>query len=220
MGINFDQMEFAENPESRCPCVLLLDISGSMQGEPIRQLNEGLKIFQQELLDDPLASLRVEVAIVTFGGSVQVEQNFVTAPNFTPPTLHATGSTPMGQALISALNLVEDRKQTYKNNGVAYYRPWVFLITDGAPTDEWQPAAHRVHEAENGKKVAFFAVGVDQADMNILSQISPSTKTPLMLKGLSFRELFRWLSSSLGSVSQSRPGEEVPLQSPIGWAAV
>ena len=61
-----EAVEFAENPEPRCPCVLLLDTSSSMQGLPIDALNQGLRTFKDELMKDPLASRRVEVAVVTF----------------------------------------------------------------------------------------------------------------------------------------------------------
>ena len=64
----FAAVEFAENPEPRVPCVLIVDTSTSMQGPRIDELNKGLQAYKQELLADPLASKRVEVAIVTFGG--------------------------------------------------------------------------------------------------------------------------------------------------------
>ncbi|MBO9633495.1 MAG: hypothetical protein J7578_10300, partial [Chitinophagaceae bacterium] len=65
--IPFGSESFADNPEPRCPCVLLLDTSGSMSGKPIAQLNEGIQTLKKELLADPLASKRVEIAVVTFG---------------------------------------------------------------------------------------------------------------------------------------------------------
>jgi uncharacterized protein YegL len=213
----FFEAEFAENPEPRCPCILLLDTSGSMMGEPIHQLNIGLQTFKDQLLIDDLAAKRVEVALVTFG-PVRTESDFTLATDFQPPTLSAQADTPMGAAIEEAIRLLNQRKQIYKSNGISYYRPWIFLITDGAPTDDWQRAAQLVKEGEAQQGFSFFAVGVDQANMNILSQIA--TRDPLKLKGLDFRNLFAWLSSSMRSVSQSNVGDSVPLQSPAGWAVV
>ncbi len=215
--ITFETNDFASNPEPRCPCVLLLDISGSMNGRPIDELNAGLTIFKDDLAADPLAMKRVEVGIITFG-PVKVEAPFISASIFYPPTLQAQGDTPMGAAIFQALNIVEDRKREYRSNGISYYRPWIFLITDGAPTDSWQNAAAAVREGEAAKKFAFFAVGVKGANMEILQQIS--VRQPLQLEGLKFRELFSWLSSSLRSVSRSTIGTDVLLDPPKGWASV
>jgi uncharacterized protein YegL len=215
--ITFGPDGFADNPEPRCPCLLLLDVSGSMSGQPIAELNAGLVTFRDELAADALAMKRVEVAIVTFGPT-KVELPFTSATNFYPPNLSSQGDTPMGGAIMQALELVRDRKNEYRQNGISYYRPWVFLITDGGPTDAWKAAADAVREGEAGKQFAFFAIGVKGANVEVLQQIS--VREPLSLDGLKFRQLFSWLSSSLRSVSHSTPGTEVPLESPKGWAAV
>ena len=84
------------------------------------------------------------------------------------PKLKADGDTPMGRAIKKALEIIQDRKVQYQANGIAYYRPWVFMITDGAPTDDWHAAAQAIRDSERDKAVAFFPVGVDQADMGTL----------------------------------------------------
>jgi uncharacterized protein YegL len=119
-------VEFADNPEPRCPCVLLLDTSGSMQGAPIAALNDGLRAFKSDLVKDPLASRRVEVAVVTFDSDVNVVQDFVTADQFQPPNLVAQGTTHMGSGIGKALDMLQARKAQYRANGVAYP---AFLIT-------------------------------------------------------------------------------------------
>lgn len=211
------ESDFAMNPEPRCPCVLLLDVSYSMSGAPIAALNDAMKAFQEELASDPLASKRVEIATVTFG-PVSTTHDFIGAAGWQAPTLSTQGDTPMGAAIERAITLVNDRKAEYRANGVKYYRPWIFLITDGAPTDSWQHAANLVNEGEESKNFALFAVAVEGADTKILDQIAP--RGALKLEGLRFRELFMWLSASLQSVSQSVPGIEVPLAPPTGWASV
>lgn len=219
--IPFGTNDFAENPEPRCACILLVDVSGSMRGQPISELNGGLVTFKDELAADSLAAKRVEVAIVSFGESVQTACDFTTAAAFSPPTLSSSGNTPMGAAIHQALDLLRNRKDTYKSNGIAYFRPWIFLITDGGPTDEWASAAQKLKQGEEKKEFAFFTVGVEGANFDILGQISP--RQPLKLKELRFRDLFVWLSASLKSVSKSNPGDTVPLRSPTGptgWAQV
>lgn len=250
----FDQTEFAENPEPRCPVVLVLDTSGSMQGKAIGELNEGLRAFAAALKGDRLASLRVEVAVIAFGGKVRAldvrgagksdsgdmvlfnplglairpkvnevpfdaHQAFVTVDQFVPPALDANGETPLGEAVSRALSLLRERKEIYKQNGLDYFRPWIFVITDGRPTDKgWETVAEQVRQEETRKGVVFYGVGVEGADMDTLSRFSPA-RQPLKLKGLSFNEMFTWLSKSLSAITHSRPGDQAPLP-PVGWGSI
>jgi len=240
----FEASEFAENPDPRVPCVLLLDTSGSMSevvggynqetGESVMQdgqlyqvvsggvsridlLNQGLITLKETLAADSLASRRAEIAIVTFGSMVTTVQDFVTAENFQPPHLHASGTTPMGEAIQVGLDMITRRKAIYRSAGVSYYRPWIFLITDGGPTDTWKSAAAQVKQGEASKSFAFFTVAVEGANMDVLAQIS--TRPPAKLKGVNFREMFLWLSQSMQAVSQSSPGDTVAL-APPGWTEV
>ena len=214
-------VEFAENSEPRCPCILLLDVSYSMSGAPINALNEGLRIFRDGLNQDGLTKKRVEIAIVTFGSKVKVVQEFVTVDRFWPQTIKVGGATYMGAGIDKALDILQARKALYKANAISYYRPWVFMITDGEPTDNdlvVDRAAQRIRDEESEKRVAFFAVGVEGVNMTRLSQIV--VRTPVKLKGLKFREMFLWLSASMDRVSHSKLDEQVPLTSPAGWGSV
>jgi uncharacterized protein YegL len=208
---------FADNGEPRCPCVLVVDTSASMQGAPIEQLNAGLQQLKKELEQDDLASKRGEVAIVTFNSVVTVTQDFVTIDRFDPPTLTADGSTKMNAGVEKGLDLIEARKTVYRTNGISYYRPWMFLITDGEPTDDVSHAAQRIQQAEANNKVACFAVGVEGANMDCLAKIV--VRPPVKLNGLDFKSMFQWLSASMKRVAESRVGDQVALP-PVGWGKV
>lgn len=217
--------EFVDNPEPRCPVILVLDVSDSMKGDPITELNAGLASFKYHVEEDPLAALRVELAIVIFGGEATILQPFKTIDLFTAPKLQAKGNTPLGQALDMGLTLLEERKIHYKNAGISYYRPWLFLITDGAPTDGmlWYEIAQRAHEADIQGKLSLYTIAVKGADMKILSQIASPHRPPFQLKDLRFRELFHWLSASVRIVSTSTElhgPQMLALPSITGWAKV
>lgn len=221
--MSVDQTPFADvgiamNPEPRCPCMLVLDTSGSMGGQPIQELNAGLQTLRDELVTDSLAMKRVEISIITFGGAVQTVVDFATAEQFVPPVLTAGGDTPMGAAIEAAVAAIESRKQTYRTNGVMYYRPWLFLITDGAPTDTWKGAAEQAQKAEVDKKLVIFGVGVEGANFEVLRQFTGKFE-PLKLKGLQFRSLFQWLSASQKSVSRSKVGDDVA-PPPVTWGTI
>jgi uncharacterized protein YegL len=236
---DLDSVEFADNPDPRCPCVLLLDTSGSMEGVPIAALNEGLLAFQRDIKEDELAQRRTEIALVTFGsGGVQVqnhttgqmhpvsdssrlEDTFITAGEFRPPTLAAGEYTPMGQAIHVGLNILQERKQQYRDNAIAYYRPWMFLVSDGQPTDQWSEAAQRVHAEVGNDGLVFFVVAVPpESNMEVLSEIATPDRPPATLLNLKFSEMFVWLSRSQQRVSRSRIGEQVPMPPVSGWGLV
>jgi uncharacterized protein YegL len=218
-----DGVEFAENPDPRCPCVLLLDVSSSMAGDPIAALNDGLRAFHTDTSQDPVTARRVEVAIVTFGTGATVVQDFTTIDEMTPPVLQAGGQTHMARGIEVGLDLLASRKATYKSNGVAYYRPWIFLITDGSPYGESdaavEAARQRLISEQQSNKTAFFAVGTETANFSTLQTFTVPERPPVKLKGIQFVELFMWLSRSQQAVAQSRPGDQVPLP-PAGWTAV
>jgi uncharacterized protein YegL len=212
------EQDFITNREQRTPCMLVLDISGSMDGQSIQELNRGLKVFEDEIKKDEMAVLRCEVAIVTFGGSVSLVQDFVSVGSFVAPVLRASGDTPMGGAMHLALDSLRSRKDVYKQSGINYTRPWLFLLSDGAPTDsDWQAAAQRTRQEEDAKGVLVFPIGVAGADISVLGQFS-SKNSPQKLQGLQFAQFFKWLSVSQQRASSGQAGGSVQLPSPQGWA--
>lgn len=214
------QEELVENPTARLPVCLVLDTSASMTGAPITELQEGVNTFFAQLLADDVAKYSAEVAVVTFGGNVDMAVDFAAVTRQTVPSLTAGGMTPMGEAVEKALELLQTRKDEYRRAGVDYYQPWLVIMTDGAPTDSISNAGRLVDELVRGKKLAVFAIGIGKdADMNELAKLSGG-RPPLKLKGLEFGQFFLWLSASVARVSQSVPGNKVDLDPVAAWASV
>jgi uncharacterized protein YegL len=215
-------VQLIDNSEQRTPLALVLDCSGSMAGQPLEQLNQGLALLEQELKGDSIAAKRVRLMVVTFGGydAAQVTGDWVDAMEFVAPALRADGTTPTGAAVDLALAKIEDEKQRFKQAGVAYTRPWLFLMSDGEPTDAWQAAAGRCRQAEQAHKVAVFPIAVGEAaNAATLGEFSGKGAAAVKrLTGLKFRELFLWLSTSMKVVSQSRPGGQVQLPATDNWS--
>lgn len=199
--MSFDD-DLIDNPSPRCPCVLVLDTSGSMDGAPIRQLNDGVMQFINSLQKDEVAANSVEVAILTAGGNVREVRQFSTANSLDfNSTFVASGNTPLGEAVNEALDMLEARKEEYKSNGVAYYQPWLVVISDGEPTDYYRDAADRARSMGEQRKLTSLIIGVNNANKETLQLFS--NRAALHLDGLKFSEFFEWLSASMSAVSNS-----------------
>jgi uncharacterized protein YegL len=209
-----------DNTSQRLPCVLVLDGSGSMGGQPIDELNAGLKILENELKNDDTASQRVQLLVICFGGDDEIEvvDDWKDALDFTAPTIEASGRTPLGAAMQTALEKIEAQKENYRAHDIPYNRPWIFLITDGEPTDlDWEDAAANCRRAEDDNKVVIFAIGTEDADFDALKQFS--NRAPVKLDGLKFKELFLWLSRSASSGSKASQDTDVQLPA-VDWGTV
>lgn len=217
--VRFDS-DLVNNPSARCACMLVLDTSGSMSGAPIAQLNAGLAQFIRDVQDDEVAAYSVELGVITAGGSVNevlpltaVESLEVLSP------LTTGGVTPLGEAVTLALQRLNERKESYKRNGVAYYQPWLVIMSDGVPTDAWQEAARQAQEMAGQKKLVCLPLAVDGADMTVLGAFS--TKPAMAMDGLKFKEFFSWLSASMSRVSASNSTTAgVQLPSTDSWSSI
>lgn len=212
-----DSVEFFSNPEPRCPCVLLLDVSDSMRGQPLAELNAGLQAFRDQLMRDPVAAKRVDVCVITFGTTVKVVQEFIPINRFVPPTLTPQGYTHMGAGILQALQLLQSYKKALRELEIDYFRPHVFMITDGEPKDEpehvleW--ARTQLESEEKSKGVLFFAIAVQGADIPRLRKLV--VREPIDLKGHSFQEMIDYLSKSVSALSQSRFAEDAQRPMPL-----
>lgn len=206
----FDQIIPENVGEKHIACVLLVDISGSMGGSSINELNEALVKFGEVLRNDARASGCADVSVVAFNQNVQVVVPFCPASEYAAPVLQAGGLTAMNEAIITGLDMIEQRKEIYRRIGTPYYRPWMFLLTDGTPTDnEYEnDAKQRLQEAIFSKKITFFPMGIGK-NANI-AQLKSYNNDGLVLKAEAshFAEAFVWLSSSMAITANSRPGTE------------
>jgi len=223
MAKNDFSAESADNFEQKCLCVLVLDVSGSMDGAPIKELNKGLQDFYKEIEDDPTTSQRLEVSLITFSHIVTAVQEPALVANFTMPALKTHGSTAMVDAVKEAIDKVAARKAWYRTTGQSYYRPWVILMTDGEPDDgqDVDGLANIIKADMADKKYVFLPIGVQGANMSILNKITGMVNDrqmgPMMLQGTKFSEFFKWLSASMGTVMSNEEGDTVKLADPTDW---
>lgn len=246
MGTNNFTAEFAENYEQKCLCVLVLDVSGSMNEivdgsntvatgktvyvdgkqynvvtggvSKLDGLNEGLRSFYTEIANDETVNQRLELAIVTFNDTVSVVDGPCLVENSSLPVLEADGGTALVDAVNEAIGLVNARKNWYKSTNQPYYRPWIILMTDGEPNANQNIAAlaHQIQADTAAKKYVFMPIGVDNANMSVLQQLAGQAKA-LKLKGTNFGSFFKWLSASMGTVVNAEDGQTVNLTNNSNW---
>src|SRR3990172_2085695 len=198
--------ESPENYEQKCCCALVLDVSGSMEGAPIAELNSGLQDFYRDIQNDSTTANRLEVAVIEFSDKVDTLVDPSLVANFSMPVLKTKGTTKLVDGVREGMKVVRSRKAWYKQTGQPYYRAWIILIPDGAPDadQDVNGLSAEIKEAMGKKDFYFFAIGVEGADMNMLTKISDPSMPPAKLQGLKFSEFFKWLSSSMSTVTHSK----------------
>ena len=212
----FDLDVDVNNPAPRCPVILLLDTSFSMEGEPINELNQGVRQFICETAYDEAASMSVELEIITFNNKADIVMPFTPIYNVdkNPPPLTVDGCTHLGEALDLAAKELDKRRQTYQNNGIPYYNPWVILMTDGRPTDDWQAPAGRLKKMADDKDITYLGIEIgSKVDHGIMLQLMPSRNPKIAtLDKLEFKKFFRWLTSSMSTLANSAVADQDDLQ--------
>ena len=201
------------NPRAKyIPCVLLVDTSASMSGAAIDELNEGLRAFGEALMSDTHASGVADVCVINFNTEVTVEIPFCPAADYVAPTLSAGGLTALNEAIITGLDAIEQQKALYRQLGTDYYKPWLFLLTDGSATDtEFDADAHqRLAEALANRKVNFFPMGIGSgADIQALKSYTANGNGPVLkAEKNNFKEAFVWLSNSMAVPINSQVGQK------------
>lgn len=218
------------NTTARLPVCLCLDTSGSMKNNSaIEALNEGVEALYRAIRSDELAYNSCEVSIVTFNSEVNVVDNFSTIDSKKKITLVADGGSALAHGINRSLDLLDQRKNKYKENGVDYYQPWLIVITDGKPGDKdyIQEVQERTKILLDDKKLTIFpiAVGMDNNEKKqkeVLDVLNGFCLTPraVHLKELKFNEFFEFVGKSVSAISASAVGERVKLDisSMSNWA--
>ena len=187
----------------RLPVYLLLDCSGSMSGVKIQQVNTGVQLLYQELNNDPRCADTVYISIIPFASSAY-QMDLVPITQFAPPQLAASGSTALGSAL-SLLNQSLDNDLIANQPGKkGDYKPMVFLLTDGQPTDTWDQEAARLKSRTTNKAgtIVALAIGHD-ADVGMLKQITENVLKMENVTGDAIRAFFQWVSASVQTASRT-----------------
>lgn len=205
-------MEQARNKDQKCPVVFLLDTSGSMDGAPIDELNAALSKVKEDILCDPILANRLEIGIVAFDDEGRIERPIdLISGDSSFPVLTIGGTTNLVSGMNIAMSMVEERKSFYKANGEQYYRPFIVLITDGAPTntsDEIDALDAQIQSKSDEKRFVFLPFGTDGADMQLLAKLAAQTAderlkgkgTSYLIKDVSkFGEIFAFVSASVGA---------------------
>jgi uncharacterized protein YegL len=195
--------------EPHLACVLLVDTSGSMYGEPLNSLNIALQKFRTHVIMDEMSKKRVDVAVVEFNQKAYVVQPFTPIFHMKPKVLSAAAAaTAMGEGINMALDMVKERNRFYKKLGTPAFKPWIFMITDGTPTDDIEPAVQRIQEEEDKGKLKFFALGIGKYDKTTMFKL---TNRVMELRYTDFTGIYDWMSESMVTISVSRVGEEAKL---------
>ncbi|MFZ5898678.1 MAG: VWA domain-containing protein [Bacillota bacterium] len=201
--------------ERHLPVYLLLDTSGSMQGAPIESVRQGLEQFQREVAGDQFSRDVVKVGVITFASDAQlVTGGLIPVADFKPPTLVASGVTRLDLAFQVLLDSMERHVvRAVKGGQKGDWKPVVFVLTDGRPTDEngdvtdrlWRPAREAVINRPKGqiKPGVIVAVGCGpDVDDTTLKAISTGTAFKMGTSQAAFVALFQYLSQSLTSSVQ------------------
>ena len=213
----YAQAEFANNPEPRCPIVLALDTSMYMGGPSAETLQQALYQFRDTIREDAVTSLRADVAVVTFDDDYRLVQGFTNGSDFEPPGVRGFCYAYYAGAINLSLDLIEERKQMYRENGIAYYRGLIFFLAGGAPRDNYEAlrqVSQRLEKAERNRSVAFFpfvvgsSFAVDEYDQDYLDGLA--AYNPNYLADLADMN-GRWNSEALAKLDRLSPRQPVVL---------
>ena len=198
----------------RLPVYFVLDVSESMVGENIKKLEDGLNSIIRVLRQDPHALETVYVSVIAFAGKAKTIVPLIEVASFYPPKLPIGGGTSLGGVLYHLMDELDTSvvKTTYEQKGD--WKPIIYLITDGKPTDFVNSAIAK-WKADYASKTTLVAIALGKfADMSILSQLTTYAMTLENTRDEDFKKFIAWVTDSVKSHSKSlsdSPTEKVNL---------
>jgi uncharacterized protein YegL len=216
-GLTADSPKNAQKP---CLCLLVLDVSGSMAGTPIHELNMALQEFYNGVNQDDEAAEKLEICLITFGSEVKCIQEPAKVDEFKMPSLVADGSTKLVDGIKLAIEQVDLRKEYYKKYSPQYSRPMILVITDGEPDSDQDVIglASQLNNDMISKRYTLHVIGTTGYNYFKISQFCP--KELIYEIGLNYSRFFKWLSRSTDEISSGKSlsdisGSEFMQQNPI-----
>ena len=209
-----------ENPGgAHMACVLLVDTSYSMEGEPINNLNQAIRDFRKHLSADEMVQKCLDICIISFDSEARIVTPFTPITRLEPVTLTVNGTTAMSKGIHLAIDTLKERNRFYNELGTPVYIPWIFMITDGMPNpnDDIESARQRI-ELEETKgsqgKLRFLGLGVRGYDKKTLVELTRhqgAAPRIMELDGFDFAPILGWIADSMKVISVSRVGEKPSL---------
>lgn len=185
----------------KLPIYLLLDTSGSMHGEPIEAVKNGVDMLVSTLLSDPYALETAYLSVITFDSAAQQLVQLTELPKFQAPQLQAAGCTALGGALALLAQRIDTEVTTTTAEQKGDWRPLVFIMTDGKPTDDLQFGLEQFRQRKTGMVVAC-AAG-QGADTATLQQITPNVVQLATADSSTIKAFFKWVSASISTSSKA-----------------
>ena len=169
-------MQTSSNQDNRRPLLpiyFLLDESGSMDANGgIDGTNRGLPELHATIAGDPLVADKCRIGLITFSDTAE---ELLPLSNLSDvqamPGCTATGLSNYGEAF-NLLRVVIARDITnLKSQGLSVFRPVVFFISDGVPSDDWEAAHLALMDKTNPWSPSIYSYGCMGANKNIIEKI-------------------------------------------------
>ncbi len=184
----------------KLPVYLLLDTSGSMMGEPIEQVKNGMQMLVSALRQDPYALETAHLSVIGFGNSASQLVPLTELSAFQPPDLQASGTTSFGEALSLVAERADQEVAKTTNEVRGDWKPMVFVMTDGMPTDNWEVGWNRFKQ---GKWGIIVGCAVNDGDTNVLQKVCGEAVVRLSTSDSgAMAAFFKWVSASVSTSSQ------------------